>query len=130
MAVRRFPGIRDARRGPHRKDTAMTVTPRTLSRAAGAAAVAAGLLFIGVQLGHPHLDAASLTTTGVIVRNCLKLLMAVLALAGITGMYLHQVRRTGVLGLFGYLVLAAGYLLIVGSSFLAAFVLPTIAVSD
>ena len=34
--------------------------------------------------------------------------MAVLALAGITGMYLRQVRQMRVLGLIGYLVFAAG----------------------
>ena len=56
--------------------------------------------------------------------------MAALALAGITGMYLSQVRRNGVLGLIGYLVLATGYLLILSTSFAAAFVLPTIAGSD
>jgi hypothetical protein len=108
----------------------MTITAGTLSRAAGLAAVAAGLLFIGVQLNHPHLDATSLVTTEVVVRNGLKMLMAVLALAGITGMYLRQVRQTGVLGLLGYVVLGAGYALIVGTSYLAAFVLPEIAGSN
>ncbi|GIF01288.1 hypothetical protein [Paractinoplanes rishiriensis] len=108
----------------------MTITASTLSRAAGAAAVAAGLIFIGVQINHPHLDATSLMTTDVTVRNSLKLLMAVLALAGITGMYLRQVRQTGVLGLLGYLVLGAGYAIIVGTSYMAAFVLPEIALSN
>jgi hypothetical protein len=75
----------------------MTVTTTSLTRAAGAAAVAAGLIFIGVQIGHPHLDIASITTTELAVRNSLKVLMAVLALAGITGMYLSQVRRNGFL---------------------------------
>ncbi len=32
----------------------MTITPTTLTRAAGVAAVAAGLIFIGVQIDHPH----------------------------------------------------------------------------
>ncbi|MGQ0573799.1 MAG: hypothetical protein ACT4RN_06290 [Pseudonocardia sp.] len=105
----------------------MTITPATLTRAAGAAAVAAGLIFIGVQIGHPHLDATSITTTELAVRNSLKVLMAVLALAGITGMYLSQVRRNGVLGLIGYLVLATGYLLIMGSTFALAYVLPSVA---
>ena len=36
--------------------------------------------------------------------------MAALALAGITGMYLRQDRKAGLLGLVGYLVFAAGYL--------------------
>ena len=65
-----------------------------------------------------------------LVRDSLKVLMAALALAGITGMYLSQVRRNGVLGLVGYLVLAVGYLLIMGTTFAAAFVLPEIAASN
>ena len=39
----------------------MTITPTTLFRAAGLAAVAAGLIFIGVQINHPHSDVASVT---------------------------------------------------------------------
>ena len=105
----------------------MTITPTTLTRGAGAAAVAAGMIFIGVQINHPHLDATSIDTTEVMVRSSLKLLMAVLALAGITGMYLSQVRRNGRLGLIGYLLLSTGYLAIMGSAFVAAFVLPSIA---
>ena len=35
----------------------MTITTTTLTRAAGLSAVAAGLLFIAVQINHPHLDA-------------------------------------------------------------------------
>jgi hypothetical protein len=105
----------------------MTVTPTTLTKAAGAAAVAAGLIFIGVQINHPHLDATSITTTEVVLRNSLKVLMAALALAGITGMYLSRIRRNGVLGLIGYLLLSIGYLVIMSTTFAAAYVLPTIA---
>jgi hypothetical protein len=108
----------------------MTVTTTSLTRAAGAAAVAAGLIFIGVQIGHPHLDIASITTTELAVRNSLKVLMAVLALAGITGMYLSQVRRNGFLGLVGYLILAAGYLLIMSTTFAIGNVLPSVAASN
>ena len=105
----------------------MTITPTTLTQAAGVAAASAGAIFIGVNIGHPHLDATSITTTEVIVRNVLKVLMAALALAGITGMYLSQVRRNGRLGLVGYLVFAAGYLFLMIPPYIAAFVLPTIA---
>jgi hypothetical protein len=108
----------------------MTITPATLSRSAGVAAVAAGLIFIGVQINHPHLDATSITTTEVVVRNSLKVLMAALALLGITGMYLRQVKQIGVLGLIGYLLLGAGYLIVMSSSFVAAYVLPSIAGTD
>jgi hypothetical protein len=105
----------------------MTITPTGLTRAAGVAAIAAGAIFIGVNIGHPHLDATSVTTTEVIVRNSLKVLMAALTLVGITGMYLSQVRRNGLLGLIGYLVFAAGYLLLMIPPYIAAFVLPSIA---
>ena len=105
----------------------MTITPTTLFRASGAAAAVAGLIFIGVQINHPHLDATSITTTDVIARNSLKVLMAALALAGLTGMYLRQVTKTGLLGLLGYVLFAAGYVSILGTEFVAAFVLPTLA---
>ena len=105
----------------------MTITPTTLFRAAGVAASTAGLIFIGVQINHPHLDATSITTTDVIARNSLKMLMAALALAGITGVYLRQVTTMGVLGLIGYVLFAAGYLSMLGTEFVAALVLPSIA---
>lgn len=108
----------------------MTVTTSFLTRAAGAAAATAGLVFVGVQVGHPHLGVETITTTEVVVRNSLKVAMAVLALVGITGMYLSQVRRNGVLGLAGYLLLAVGYLCIVTTSVVAAAVLPGITASD
>jgi hypothetical protein len=56
--------------------------------------------------------------------------MAVLALVGITGMYLSRVRRNGVLGLLGYLVLGTGYLLITATTFALASVLPSVARTD
>lgn len=108
----------------------MAITPTTLTRGAAVAAVAAGLLFVGIQIGHPHLDASSITSTEVQIRGSLKVLMAVLSLVGITGMYLSQVRRNGVVGLIGYLVLATGYLLITCMTYLAAFVLPKLAATD
>ena len=43
----------------------MSITPTTLTRAAAVAAVAAGVIFIGVQINHPHLDATSIATTEV-----------------------------------------------------------------
>jgi hypothetical protein len=108
----------------------MTITPATLTRSAGLAAVAAGLIFIGVQINHPHLDATTITTTELAVRNSLKVLMAALALVGITGMYLHQVKQIGVLGLVGYLLFCGNYLVIMSTSFVAAYVLPSVADSN
>jgi TM2 domain-containing membrane protein YozV len=108
----------------------MTVTPTTLTRGAAVAAVASGALFIGVQIGHPPLDVTTVATTEVVVRDLLKLVMAVLGLVGIAGMYLSQVRRNGVLGLVGFLVLGAFYLLTAGMAYMATFVIPEIVASD
>ncbi len=108
----------------------MTITPTSLTRAAGLAAVAGGLIYIAVQIKHPHLDAAFATTTEYAVRETMKIVMAVLSLVGITGMYLRQIRQTGVLGLIGYVVLAIGYLAILSVQVVAVFVLPTFAVSQ
>lgn len=108
----------------------MSLTPTLLTRAAGAAAVAAGLIFIGVQIGHPHADVDSITTTELAVRTTLKLLMVALVLVGITGMYLSQVRRNGILGLIGYLTFGAGYLLIGSTTLVSGYVLPSLAESN
>ena len=105
----------------------MNITSNRLTATAGLCAAAAGAIFVGVQINHPHLDGTSITTTDVIVRNLLKLCMAALALAGLTGMYLRQVTKIGLLGLVGYVLFAVGFLSIFGTEFVAAFILPTLA---
>jgi len=105
----------------------MTVTPTSLTRAAGISAAVAGLIFIAVQINHPAMDVSSVTTTEWVVRQTAKTVMAAAALAGITGMYLRQVRQTGILGLVGYLLFSAGYLVMAGIEFVGAAVLPSLA---
>ncbi|MBG0738003.1 hypothetical protein IV500_00935 [Paeniglutamicibacter antarcticus] len=105
----------------------MSITTTTLARTAGLSAVAAGLLFIGIQINHPHLDATFAGTAEYTVRQSLKILMAVLSLIGITGMYLPHVKRMGVLGLLGYLVFGAGYLIMMSVEVIGAVVIPAIA---
>ena len=108
----------------------MTITPTKLTRAAGLAAVAGGLLFIAVQIKHPHLTADFITTREYAVRETMKIAMAVLSLIGITGIYLRQVRQTGVLGLIGYVVMGLGYLAILSNQVVAVFVLPILAPNE
>jgi hypothetical protein len=105
----------------------MTITTTTLTRTAGVAAIVGGLLYIGVQIKHPNLDLALISTTEWKVRQTMKVLFASLSLAGITGMYLRQVTRAGVLGLIGYLVLATGFLLMLCTEVIGLVVVPTIA---
>jgi len=105
----------------------MTITTTKLTRAAGLSAVVAGLLFILVQINHPHLDATFITTTEWTVRQTMKVFMTVLALVGFTGMYLRQVKQTGILGLLGYILAGAGYLLMMSIEVIGVVVLPAIA---
>lgn len=105
----------------------MSITPESLFRSAAVAAVAAGTIFIGVQVGHPPSEVDAVSTTEWAWRNAAKVLMAALALAGTTGMYLRQVERIGLLGLVGYLLFAVGYLTIMSVAFVSAVVLPSIA---
>ena len=105
----------------------MAITTTKLTRAAGLSAVVAGLLFTAVQIKHPHLDVAFVTTTEWTVRQSMKVLMSALSLVGITGMYLRQVRQTGVLGLLGYVVFSAGYLVMLSIEVVGLCVLPSLA---
>ena len=108
----------------------MTISSIGLTKAAAASAVVAGVLFIAVQIGHPEVDVKAITSTNMYVRDQVKVLMAVLALIGLTGMYLSQIRRNGVLGLIGYVVIAAAYLLILCDVYVSTWVLPEIAESN
>ena len=107
-----------------------TITTTRLTRATGICAAVAGAIFIAVQIKHPAMNVSSVTTTDWAVRSIAKVVMASLALAGITGMYLRQVRQTRVLGLVGYLLFGVGYLAILSTEVIAAFVLPALAHSS
>lgn len=102
----------------------MSITATGLAKAAGAAAAAAGTIFILVQIGHPAADAFTTETDQWVARSSAKLVMAALALAGITGIYLRQHRRAGVLGLVGYVLFSIGYLAMLSVEVIAVTVLP------
>jgi len=104
----------------------MTITTTSLIRTTGLCAVAAGVLFVGVQVKHPPLDLDLVGTTEFTVRQTAKIAMTVFALAGVAGLYLRQVRQVGLLGLVGYVVFSLGYLTMFSVEAIAAFVLPAI----
>ena len=108
----------------------MQITTTTLTRAAGLAAVAAGALFIAVQVKHPEITLDFVQTTQFKVRQGMKIAMATLALAGITGMYLRQVRQIGLLGLVGWLLFSMGYLAMLCVEAIGLVVIPTVAKSS
>jgi hypothetical protein len=104
----------------------MQITSSALTKAAGAAAAVAGTIFVLVQVGHPSADSFTTETAAWVARGGAKAVMAVLALVGITGMFLRQHREAGVLGLLGYLVFSMGYLLMFATEVVAAAVLPAL----
>jgi hypothetical protein len=105
----------------------MTVTTTRLGQAAGIATALAGAIFVAVQVNHPAMDVSSVATTDWVVRSAAKTVMSALVLAGITAMYLRQRAKVGIFGLLGYLLLSAGYFLMFGTEYLAAFALPSAA---
>jgi hypothetical protein len=108
----------------------MAITTTTLTRAAGVSGVAGGLLFLAVQVNHPHLDPAFATTSEFAIRQTMKIAFAVLSLVGITGVYLRQVTRAGVLGLIGYVLLAAAFLALACVEVMGVVALPVLAHTD
>lgn len=105
----------------------MHVTGSKLIRWSGPAAIAAGIIFIGIQPVHPA-DVLESTTTGFWgLIMTLKTAFAILGLVGITGVYAKQVERSGVLGLSGYLLFAMFFILQMTLAFIEAVVLPPLA---
>jgi hypothetical protein len=108
----------------------MNLTANRLTATAGLCAAAAGAIFIGVQINHPPADVEHLVTTEMVVRESAKVLMAVLAMIGFTGMFIRHRDRFGVLGLAGFSLLTVGYLALFAVQCIVAYVLPTVAPSD
>lgn len=105
----------------------MRITHSYLLRWSGLAALLAGVIFVLIQPFHPADELASVTTTGWVVIQSLKLLMSFLFLAGVTGVYVRQAPEAGWVGFAGFLALAASWALQSGLVFLEAFVFPPLA---
>lgn len=105
----------------------MQITTSNLIRWSGLAALAAGIIFAGIQPIHPPDTLASVTTTAWAVITPLKTAMCLLFLAGITGLYARQANESGWLGLAGFLLLIVSWVLQTAFIFAEAFVLPLLA---
>jgi hypothetical protein len=109
------------------KEIQMKPTTSNLIRAAGLAAMAAGIIFAGIQPVHPPDFLASVTTTAWAIFMPLKLVMCLLFLLGITGIYARQVEEAGWLGLAGYLLFSLSWAMNLAFIFAEAFILPPLA---
>ncbi|HEX2258246.1 MAG TPA: hypothetical protein VHJ40_00680 [Actinomycetota bacterium] len=83
----------------------MKLTGSSLIRWTGLAAMAAGIIFAGIQPIHPPDVVSSVTTSAWAIITALKTVMCLFFLIGFTGLYARQVERVGWLGLAGFLLL-------------------------
>ncbi|TFD74488.1 hypothetical protein [Cryobacterium fucosi] len=104
----------------------MSITSSTLTRGAGVAAALSGLIYIVIQFIHPADVVSSLTTQAWVTVHSLSFGMAVLGLVGITGIYLRQVRQSGLPGLIGYAMFGLFFVLQSAFVFAEAFIAPLV----
>ena len=107
----------------------MKVTSSALIRYAGLAAVAAGLVYAGIQPIHPPDVLASVTTSAWAVIMPVKVVMCLLFLIGLTGIYATQAKEAGWLGLTGFLLFSLSWALNFAFIFAEGFIIPLLAES-
>ena len=100
---------------------------RTLTRWAGVSAMAAGIIFAGIQPIQPRDALESVTTTQWAIIQSLKTAMCLFGLFGLTGLYTRQANEAGWLGLAGYILLSLFYALTLPLAYTEAFILPLLA---
>jgi hypothetical protein len=98
-----------------------------LFRWSGLSVMAAGILFIVIQLIHPSDVLSSVSTDRWVIVHCLGILMSVLAIFGVTGLYVRQATAAGWLGLVGYVLFSLFWIFSMAFQFIEAFVSPNLA---
>jgi hypothetical protein len=109
------------------KSAKTLITSDNLIRATGPFAIAAGLVFAGIQPIHPPDFVASVTTMPWAVIISLKFATCLFFLIGIAGLYFRQMSRAGWLGLAAFVVFSLSWWLQTGYVFVELFVLPPLA---
>jgi hypothetical protein len=94
---------------------------------AGLAAMVAGICYVLVGIFHPANVPSSVTTTRWIVVHIFACAMSFFGLLGMPGLYVRQAEKSGWLGLVGYTLLSLWLVVIMGFSFVEAFILPHVA---
>jgi hypothetical protein len=102
----------------------LKITAHTLIRLAGLSALVAGMCYMFVGVFHPPNVVASVTTSRWAIVHVLACAMCFFGLLGMAGLYARQAVKSGWLGMVGYLLLSLRLVLIMGFSFVEAFVLP------
>ncbi len=111
----------------NKKESSMKITSTKLIRWAGLAAIAAGIIFAGIQPIHPLDILTSVTTTHWAIIQALKTSMCVFGLIGLTGLYARQANEAGWLGLVSYLLFGLFFMHSLPLAYTEAFILPLLA---
>jgi len=106
------------------KESKMKITASKLIRWSGLSAMAAGIIFAGIQPIHPPDVIASVTTNAFIIITSFKAIMSLFGIFGIAGLYARQVEETGWMGLAGYLLFTIFYAVQMCYSFAEPTILP------
>lgn len=105
----------------------MKFTNPVLIRLAGLSALVAGVCYVLVGIFHPANIPASVVTTRWEIVHVIACAMSFFGLLGLAGLYARQAVKTGWMGFVGYLLLSLWFVLIMGFSFVEAFILPHVA---
>ena len=108
----------------------MRITNENLLRLAGLSAVIAGACYVLVGIFHPANVPLSVTTTRWEIVHVLACAMSFFGVLGLAGLYARQAVKAGWLGLVGYVLLTLWFLIIMGFSFVEAFLLPHLAATS
>lgn len=105
----------------------MKMSTDNLMRLAGLCSILAGTCYVLVGLFHPPNLASSVTSARWQVVHVLACAMVFFGLLGMAGLYARQAVKSGWLGLAGYVFFSLWLVLIMGFSFVEAFILPHVA---
>jgi hypothetical protein len=108
----------------------MKLTNANFIRLAGVSALIGGLCYVFVGIFHPANVPASVTTTRWEVVHVIVCAMSVFGVFGLAGIYARQAVKTGWLGLIGYVLLSVWMVVVMGFSFVEAFILPRMATAS
>lgn len=93
-------------------------------RWAGISAIAAGLIFAGIQPIHPEDVISSVNGGSWVAITSLKTVMSIFGLFAVAGLYARQVKESGILGLIGYILMTVFYAVQMCYSFTEALIFP------
>jgi hypothetical protein len=102
-------------------------TSSSLLRLAGLCALLGGSCYVLVGIFHPPNELASVTSTRWAAVHVVACAMSFFGVLGMVGLYARQAAKAGWLGLVGFVLLSFWFVLIMGFSFVEAFVLPHVA---